>query len=191
MLAHALPTYRPLLTALLLTGCRISELLGLTWHDVDFDAAVIRIRAQLSRKTRERKSLKTPAAERDVVMAPTLSRLLKAHRMASAHKDGRDFVFCTATGAPHTASNVTSRGLHHAVTEAKIPAPRPRLHDLRHTYASALIGEGADIVFVSGQLGHANPAITLAIYASEFARAAHEDRFRTLLDGTLGAAVTG
>jgi hypothetical protein len=37
--------------------------------------------------------------------------------------------------------------------------------DLRHTFASILIREGADVVFVSRQLGHANPSITLRIYA--------------------------
>jgi integrase len=33
----------------LYTGLRISEMLGLVWDDVDFDAGVIRVRAQLSR----------------------------------------------------------------------------------------------------------------------------------------------
>ena len=36
----------------LYTGLRISELLGLTWDDVDFERGVIRVRAQLSRAHR-------------------------------------------------------------------------------------------------------------------------------------------
>ena len=32
-------------------------------------------------------------------------------------------------------------------------------HVLRHTFASILIDQGHDVVFVSRKLGHANPAI--------------------------------
>ena len=37
-------------------------------------------------------------------------------------------------------------------------------HSLRHTYASVNLARGEDLVYVSRQLGHANPGITLAIY---------------------------
>jgi integrase len=40
-----------------------------------------------------------------------------------------------------------------------------RFHDIRHTHASILISSGVDIVKVSSRLGHANPKITLEIYA--------------------------
>ena len=39
------------------------------------------------------------------------------------------------------------------------------LHDLRHTFATFMIAEGADIITVSNYLGHANPSMTLDIYA--------------------------
>lgn len=35
-----------------------------------------------------------------------------------------------------------------------------------------LIGSGLDVVFVSRQLGHANPNVTLRVYAHVFAQAA-------------------
>ena len=40
-----------------------------------------------------------------------------------------------------------------------------RFHDLRHTFASQLLSNGTNILYVSQQLGHANPAITMKIYA--------------------------
>jgi hypothetical protein len=43
--------------------------------------------------------------------------------------------------------------------------PPLRLHDLRHTFASLLIGEGLDVVYVSHRLGHASPSTTLNVYA--------------------------
>ena len=39
------------------------------------------------------------------------------------------------------------------------------LHDLRHTFATFMIAEGADARTVSGYLGHANLSMTLDIYA--------------------------
>ena len=42
---------------------------------------------------------------------------------------------------------------------------RFRLHDLRHFSATELIGAGVDIRTVAGRLGHADPAITLRVYA--------------------------
>jgi integrase len=41
-------------------------------------------------------------------------------------------------------------------------------HALRHTHASQLIDSGVDIVTISKWLGHANPNITLKIYAHLF-----------------------
>ncbi len=40
-----------------------------------------------------------------------------------------------------------------------------RFHDLRHTFASQLLSNGTNILYVSQQLGHSNPGITMKIYA--------------------------
>ncbi len=40
-----------------------------------------------------------------------------------------------------------------------------RLHDLRHWTATAAISSGHDIRTVAGRLGHANPAMTMRVYA--------------------------
>ena len=47
---------------------------------------------------------------------------------------------------------------------------RLSLHSLRHGYASLLIGGNVNPQFVSRQMGHANPSVTLGVYAHEFAR---------------------
>lgn len=71
--------------------------------------------------------------------------------------------------------------------------PRLRFHDLRHTFASLLIAEGANVVFVSRQLGDANPRITLGVYAHLFDAAEHGERAREALERSFGrvAAVGG
>ena len=40
-----------------------------------------------------------------------------------------------------------------------------RLHDARHTYASLALASGKSVRWVATQLGHANPELTLRIYA--------------------------
>lgn len=57
-----------------------------------------------------------------------------------------------------------SRRFRSVARRAKMPA-RTRLHDLRHSAAVLMLTQGVPIHIVSGRLGHANPSITLAIYA--------------------------
>jgi integrase len=42
-----------------------------------------------------------------------------------------------------------------------------QLHDLRHTRTSLLLSIGTELPVVSKRLGHANPAITGAIYSHQ------------------------
>ena len=46
-------------------------------------------------------------------------------------------------------------------------------HSSRNGYASLLISAGLNVVYVSRQLGHANPNIILRTYAHLYARADH------------------
>lgn len=50
-----------------------------------------------------------------------------------------------------------------------------------------LIGSGMDVVFVSRQLGHANLAVTLKVYAHQLARREHAERARAILETNHGA----
>ncbi|MFI6501947.1 tyrosine-type recombinase/integrase [Nonomuraea typhae] len=43
--------------------------------------------------------------------------------------------------------------------------PRARLHDPRHVHATTLLMAGVPVHVVAARLGHADPAITLRVYA--------------------------
>jgi integrase len=61
------------------------------------------------------------------------------------------------------------------------------LHDLRHTAISRWIAAGLDVVEVQRQAGHANPAITLRLYAGAFEEAdvgRRDARREKLAEGT-------
>ena len=190
--------YRPLLAAAVFTGLRFGELLGLTWA-VDFEAQVVRVRMQIDRwkqgEAPRRVELKTPQAVRDVVLMPTLAALLCEHKeraFACGHARPEDLVFSSARGTPLHQRNVVRRGLDPAIAKGGLAGdgrPSLRFHDLRHTFASLLIAEGLNVVFVSRQLGHADPAITLRVYAHLFDQAEHAERARDALEAGFGKLV--
>jgi integrase len=61
---------------------------------------------------------------------------------------------------------------------------RLTLHSFRHGYASLLISRGLNVVFVSRQLGHANPNVILEVYAHLFERASHAAAARDALESS-------
>lgn len=104
-----------------------------------------------------------------------------------------DFVFCSTLGRPLHHRNVQRRGMDKAVERAKLDKGKhdPTMHDLRHSFASLLIAQGLDVVFVSRQLGHANPATTLRVYASEFDRVRSAEAARSALSAQFGSLLDG
>jgi integrase len=133
--------YRLLVVTALYTGMRISELLALTWADVDFAAGVVHVRGQLSRAQHgvpaQRVQPKTAAAIRDIPLVPQLAALLRDQRQSARFADAGDFVFATGNGTPLGHRNVEGRALQSAAAAAGLEAVR--FHDLRHTFASHLI----------------------------------------------------
>ena len=52
-----------------------------------------------------------------------------------------------------------------ALADILAPLPRIKFHMLRHTHASTLLANGRNIREVAERLGHANPELTLRVYA--------------------------
>ena len=184
-LAYAGPR-RPLFEFLAYTGLRIGEALDLTWADIDFDAGLIRVHRQLSRK-REHAPLKTEAGRREVILAPAVAKLLRERCLASSFKASHHLIFCSTLGHGLDYRDV-GEGFRATVQRAAITATgRLSLHSLRHGYASLLIAKGLNVVFVSRQLGHANPTVTLSTYAHLFERADHAHAAREALEASHAA----
>jgi integrase len=186
LLEAAPAPYRVLLAAGVFSGLRLQELLGLRWQDVDHDE--LHVRHQLTRKGGTLKPLKSKAGKRDVALMPVLAALLWRHQLASRHALPDDFVFAGVADGPLHFRNVQRRDMGEAVEPAGLDGGKraPTMHDLRHTFASLLIAQGLDVVFVSRQLGHANPATTLRVYASEFDRIRNAAAARTALSAGFG-----
>lgn len=121
-----------LLVTLLLTGCRIGELLALTWGDV------------LPDRLRLRDSKTGP---RDVPIGVVARRHLKGLRR-SRHVPPQVFALTDREGYEHvrTVWNSVRR-------EAGLPST-VRIHDLRHSFASHAIMAGESLFTVARLLGH-------------------------------------
>ncbi|MEP6978008.1 MAG: tyrosine-type recombinase/integrase [Thermoleophilia bacterium] len=183
--------HRPMIATAVFAGLRQGELLGLTWSDVDLDAGLVHVRKQLDRRG-ERVAPKTDKAVRSVELFPALVRILRAHKegaFALGRARPQDFVFASSAGTPLHYRNVSRRGLDAAMTRAGLDGvgvQKLRFHDLRHTFASALIAQGQSVVFVSRQLGHASAKITLDVYSHLFDRAEHGQLMRDGLEASFG-----
>jgi integrase len=70
-------------------------------------------------------------------------------------------LFCNTAGKPLDYSRFAKRW-NQIQMVAQVRRRRP--HDLRHTYASLNLMAGKALAYVSAQLGHKNPRITLEIY---------------------------
>jgi len=196
LLSGAPDLYRPALATKVFSGLRAMELLGLQWSCVDFEKAVIRVRHQLTRGSKQNPpalvELKTRGARRDVVLLPELSELLREYRLRAfrrgfARQD--DYVFASSEGTPLGYRNLAQRGLTKAADDAGLNTdgqPKLTLHDLRHTFGSHLVRQGADVVTVSRQMGHARPSITLDVYSHEFAVVQHQESIAGKREGAFG-----
>jgi integrase len=114
---------------------------------------------------------KTAASERKVDMSPELAAELKrilVEKKKQALAAGKPFdmeqwAFPNDEGTPIFYTNFLRRVWYKIQDAAKVRRRTP--HDLRHSWASHMLAAGADLAYVSAQLGHANPATTLRIYA--------------------------
>ena len=141
------------------TGMRQGELLGLQWGDIDFHRSAIKVRRSLSHGTLQ--TPKTANSNREVRAGKVLLRTLREHQLMTGGRS--EFIFSTRTGTPLDPANLVKRVFEPMLVRAGLR--RIRFHDLRHTYASIMINEGANLKFVSKQLGHSSIQITLDRYS--------------------------
>ena len=154
------------------TGMRRGEVLGLDWTLVDLATRTVYVRRQLadSPEGPVLTTLKTVAAFRDIELPPFACAILDAERrrqQAEAMLRGmqwteRAFVCQGHDGGP-IPPDYFSRGFTGALKRRGLGPFR--FHDLRHAYATTMLELGQHPDVVQQQLGHANVAVTMGIYA--------------------------
>jgi integrase len=158
---------------LLSTGVRVGEALACCWSAVDLDRGTLQVTATLSRISGgyELTDPKTENAHRQVLLPTAAAAALRAHRArqnearlhAGAAWQSGDFIFADALGQTVNPDGIVRRTWKALLVKAELPDRR--LHDLRHTAATLLLGQGIHAKIVSEQLGHSSIAMTLNRYS--------------------------
>lgn len=184
-------TYATLIGSLACTGLRISEALRLTRGDVDLDHGTLKIRETKFRKTRL-----VPVHPTAVVVLTDYATA--RDRLMRAELCDRFFVSDQGQPLPYFPVRTVFRRLCEALQITGTGRRRPRLHDLRHTFACRCVERWYDagidlnrsVASLSVYLGHAKVSDTywyLTATPDLLARAA--SRFEALaLEPTDGEA---
>ena len=149
------------------TGVRVSEGIAVKWADFDFDAERVLIERAAAHDEGFNMTGPTKSGlSRWVDLSDELVEVLQALQEAFPDRRGNDWVFFTGDARSITrfTYDVVQQAMKDTVTPMKFKH-RVTPHILRHTYASLLLGESKPITYVSDQLGHAHPGITLKIYS--------------------------
>jgi integrase len=167
------PEFHPLFLMALRAGLRKGELLAVRWGDIQFGTSdndpnryILVQRNYVHGRFTTPKSKKS----RRVDMSRELRRVLlelRDKRMLEAFLKGKtsiaeDLVFPSKAGTVLDQSNLTNYQFLPCLDRAGLR--RFRFHDLRHTFGSLLIRDGASLAYVKDQMGHSSIQVTVDTY---------------------------
>lgn len=153
------------------TGLRASEVTGLTWDDIDFNNYTLEVNKILVKIGPEWTfgTPKTQSSHRIINIGPSLVKILQDHkiyqdemRIKYGHWYRESNFICTK----ENGENITTESLKYLSRvvnyELKINF---NFHSLRHTHATMLIENGANMKDVQNKLGHSKLSTTMDTYA--------------------------
>jgi integrase len=154
-------------------GMRVGELLGLRWTDIDWERRRLQVLRQLQRLPRQGlifSEPKTVSSRRSIALGREMIAMLRVHADVQQQEKclvgekwrETNLVFPTGIGTPmdpHRLMDVYK----HLLKQAELPDCR--LHDLRHTAATLMLGWGIHPKVVQERLGHSRISHTLGTYA--------------------------
>jgi len=148
------------------TGLRRSELVALTWHDIDFGTLQINVNKSCVRgKLGE---TKTFASAKPVPLHPAVASALAKWRLATPYKKPGDFLFPSIRNngtTPVWPDVILQKIIRPACERARIKGKTVGWHTFRHSLGTHLRFLGIDVKTAQELLRHANPGITLGLYS--------------------------
>ncbi len=163
--------FRCMLHLMMTTGVRRGECIGLKWSDLDEKAGTITICRNVTYTPESGTIVSTPKTSnsmRTIPIMPSTLQLLQTlkKQTSSKHPDTHlrgAFIFPSENSLyePRNPDSVTRR-VKRFMKNNDFPDLSP--HDLRHSCATLLLSQGADIKSVQEILGHADASTTLNFY---------------------------
>lgn len=159
-------------------GLREGELLALRWEDMDLDSGkpALLVRRTLTRgedgrgwvvgaSTKSGKGRRVRLTRRAVsALKDHRKRQLEERMRLAGLWSDQNLVFASETGSLFNPSNLRNRSFRRVKALSGVREDL-RFHDLRHTCATLLLGQGVNAKVVSEMLGHASITITLNTYS--------------------------
>lgn len=182
-----------LLVVLIVTiGFRRGEITALTWDDIELDKNLLHIRHNtvIAGNKKITKAPKTEAGIRDIYLGENITALLKeeyAKYCADKLRLGKDFVDSRCVirkpnGEAFSPDSLTQKWIRFINAHN---LKHIRLHDLRHTCATAMLNAGISAKIIQKRLGHSDITTTLNIYAHALP-SANKEAGNTIDDKILG-----
>ena len=158
-------------------GLRKGELRGLQWKDIDLNKKTISIKRQITDRGGTVKSFqfsspKTKSSIRTLPLNKVLLNDLKTlkNEMSQIHGFNNDW-FVISDAFPISGSSIADiKNRNCELAGVK----QIRIHDFRHSCASLLINNGANVTVVAKYLGHTKIEETLNTYTHLFNSALNE-----------------
>ena len=141
------------------TGMRIGEILALRWEDVNFDTATISIKATVGRGLIT--TPKTAGSIREIEILDVLMPYLRDQYEQTG--EWGTFVFLNEANT-HYFDSSKIRLPHWKNALEKAGVKYRTLYQMRHTFASMMITNGENVLWVSSMMGHTTPEMTLRRY---------------------------
>lgn len=142
----------------LYTGCRPSEIYGLTWDKIDFDRSMITIDQALVLSRESVGYVLKPTKTCDTRTKPLPGSLLQLlERLKSESLGVTNYVFTNSKG-DHLVQDAFRKYLKKFCTKHDLPYIPP--YGIRHTTGTILAAKGIPVANVAKQLGHASTQTT-------------------------------
>ena len=179
--------YYPMIAFMLGTGCRIGEVIGLTWDDIDFENATLSINHQIIYKKKNGKirhyaSAPKNGTSRIIPLSDDVLDILLLYKQRTYFMsitndyevDGySNFVFLNQNMTLYTPNTLT-RAFHNIrnaynrfVEDGEIKdvlLPDFTAHTFRHTFCTRMAENGMDIKVLQEIMGHKTIAVTMQVY---------------------------
>jgi len=163
--------FRCILMIMITTGLRRGECLGLQWQDINFESATVIIQRSVTYTSTAGIEVKPPKTNNSIRIVPLMQSVLKLLTALRYQREyqfpdidfAKSYLFCRTDNplTPREPTRIT-RLTKQFFKKAGLPDMSP--HDLRHSCASLLLANGADIKSVQEILGHADARTTLNYY---------------------------
>ena len=142
------------------TGMRSGEMIGLRWEDIDFFRNEISIKRAI--KMGVVSTPKTTSSVRDIDIIDSLLPYLREQYKLTAHKNS--YVFLNDNDE-HFYDIKRIRNTHWTRVLKECNFKYRPIYHTRHTFATMMLENNEDILWVSNMLGHTDSTMTLSKYA--------------------------